>query len=254
VPTVLQLHAQSHTQDVCAKPEERRVSVSSFQNSLFSCSGSRLLSSSATKTPFNSKPDTLEIPDDSPDLEELPLLQKLVLRFAGYHSKDSQLSRGAEKLYNEIVAQSTNDEIFAALQLENNFRGQFSVTALHIWLSLARLREEGSDGKKMSQVLYDIWWEDVQKRVRDEGVRVRVSKWLKELEEYFYGSCVAYDNALRDDPGELIDAIWRNMYGAEGGKAGAVLCSKYLRRELASLSMTSSEAILSGNIRFTRDY
>jgi hypothetical protein len=24
-------------------------------------------------------------------------------------------------------------------------------------------------------------------------VRVRVSKWLKELEEYFYGSCVAYD-------------------------------------------------------------
>eukprot|EP00976_Prorocentrum_cordatum_P104548 1193941-Prorocentrum_minimum.AAC.5 len=57
-----------------------------------------------------------------------------------------------------------------ALQLENNFRGQFSVTALHIWLSLARLREEGADGKRMSQVLYDIWWEDVQKRVRDEGV------------------------------------------------------------------------------------
>ena len=23
---------------------------------------------------------------------------------------------------------------------------------------------------------------------------MRVSKWLKELEEYFFGSCVAYDN------------------------------------------------------------
>jgi hypothetical protein len=55
--------------------------------------------------------------------------------------------------------------------LENNFRGQFSVTALHIWLSLARLRSEGAVGKQMSQKLYDDWWEDVQKRVRDEGVR-----------------------------------------------------------------------------------
>lgn len=27
-------------------------------------------------------------------------------------------------------------------------------------------------------------------------VKVRVSKWLKELEEYFFGSCVAYDNVL----------------------------------------------------------
>ena len=31
---------------------------------------------------------------------------------AGYNSKDSQITRGTEKLYNEIVAQSTNDEIF----------------------------------------------------------------------------------------------------------------------------------------------
>eukprot|EP00976_Prorocentrum_cordatum_P104547 1193941-Prorocentrum_minimum.AAC.4 len=32
---------------------------------------------------------------------------------ARYHSKDSQLMRGSEKLYSEIVAQSTNDKIFA---------------------------------------------------------------------------------------------------------------------------------------------
>jgi len=221
---------------------------------MYGGNSTRALSSTATQTPFNAKPSSLEIPDDSPDLADLPMHQKLLLRFAGYNSKDSQITRGTEKLYNEIVAQSTNDEIFKALKLENNFRGQFSVTALHIWLSLARLRSEGAVGKQMSQKLYDDWWEDVQKRVRDEGVRVRVSKWLKELEEYFYGSCVAYDAALKEEPGELVDALWRNVYGAEGDKAGAVACAKYLRRELASISLTDGTAVLNGNIRFTRDY
>lgn len=36
---------------------------------------------------------------------------------------------------------------------------------------LARLREEGKDGKQMSQALYDTFWEDMERRVHAEGVR-----------------------------------------------------------------------------------
>eukprot|EP00959_Pyramimonas_sp_CCMP1952_P088519 1852069-Pyramimonas_sp.AAC.2 len=51
MPNVQQMQAQSQPHGVCAKPDEQRVSRTSFTNiSLFSTSGSRLLSSSAIKT------------------------------------------------------------------------------------------------------------------------------------------------------------------------------------------------------------
>jgi hypothetical protein len=64
---------------------------------------------------------------------------------------------------------------------------------LHIWLLLVRLRAEGEDGKELAQMLYENFTDDVEMRVRAEGVKVRVGKWLAELERMFYGSSVAYD-------------------------------------------------------------
>lgn len=203
---------------------------------------------------FSGKPCSLEVEDDSPSLDAMPAYQRLALRIAGYHSRESQLIRGAEKLYKEIVYQSTNDEIFSALKLEKDFRAEFALKSLHIWLCLARLREEGKEGKEMSQALYDIFWEDVERRVYAAGVKVRVSKWLKELEEYFFGSSVAYDNALKGDSKALDEAVFRNVYGSQGNKTDAALLATYLRRERASLHMTNSEAVFKGCIRFSRDY
>jgi len=203
---------------------------------------------------FTSKATSLEVEDDSANLDELPTYQRLALRMAGFYSRESQLIRGAEKMYAEVVAQSMNEEIYAALKLEKNFRSQFALTSLHIWLVLARLREEGKDGKQMSQALYDTFWEDMERRVHAEGVKVRVSKWLKELEEYFFGSCVAYDNALKAEESALDAALFRNVYGTQGDKKNAAILTRYLRRELASLAMTDGEAVLKGCIKFSRDY
>ena len=45
---------------------------------------------------------------------------------------------------------------------------------------LQRLRQEGEDGKKLSQMIYDMWQEDVELRVRKEGVKVvRIHALLK---------------------------------------------------------------------------
>lgn len=203
---------------------------------------------------FASKPCSLEIEDDNVNLDEMPAYQRLALRIAGYHSRESQLIRGAEKLYKEVVDQSTNDEIFVALKLEKDFRAQFAMMSMHIWLCLHRLRDEGKDGKEMSQALYDIFWEDMERRVYAAGVKVRVSKWLKELEEYFFGSSVAYDKALKAESTSLDDAIYRNVYGSQGDKADAAILAAYMRRELASLHLTDGEAVLKGNVKFTRDY
>lgn len=208
------------------------------------------------KKPFASKPRSLEVPDRKILNPSMPQYQKAILYVAGYYSRESELTRGAQKLLKEITAQCTNDEIFEALQLEKTFRTKFALMSLHVWLCLFRLRQEGKDGKEMSQTLYDLFQEDVEKRVYDAGVKVRVSKWLQELETYFYGSVMAYDKALGvgSSGKDLPIALWRNVYGSEGEKRGAITLASYVRRELASLNMTDSKAVLNGNLKFSRDY
>ena len=64
---------------------------------------------------------------------------------------------------------------FAAFGLEYRFATTYSLLCLHVWLALVRLRAEGKDGKDLAQMMYDNFQEDVEIRVRGEGVKVSVS-------------------------------------------------------------------------------
>ncbi len=44
-----------------------------------------------------------------------------------------------------------------------------------MWLALVRLRVEAKDGKDLAQMMYDNFQEDVEIRVRAEGVKVSIS-------------------------------------------------------------------------------
>jgi cytochrome b pre-mRNA-processing protein 3 len=59
------------------------------------------------------------------------------------------------------------------LDLEYRFANIHSVLCLHVWLVLVRLRSEGKDGKDLAQMMYEDFQEDVEIRVRAEGVKVR---------------------------------------------------------------------------------
>lgn len=60
----------------------------------------------------------------------------------------------------------------AAFDLEYRFATTYSLLCLHVWLALVRLRAEGKDGKDLAQMMYDNFQEDVEIRVRGEGVKV----------------------------------------------------------------------------------
>ena len=60
----------------------------------------------------------------------------------------------------------------AAFGLEYRFATTYSLLCLHVWLALVRLRAEGKDGKDLAQMMYDNFQEDVEIRVRGEGVKV----------------------------------------------------------------------------------
>lgn len=160
------------------------------------------------------------------------------------------------------------------------FANTHALLCLHIWLLLVRLRAEGANGAQAAQLLYDFFSDDAEVRVRAAGVRVRVSKWLAELEKMFYGSATAYDKALGSPGGggsakeggdgaaaplpsrpfappadarrALSDALLRNVFGGDPRKRSkANLLSDYVIREIACLAQTGSDAVLDGRLRFT---
>ena len=90
--------------------------------------------------------------------------------------------------------------------------------------------------------MHDTFQDDVEARVHAEGVRVRVSKWLNELEQTVYGAFMAYDNALKAPAGELAKVLHRNVFMSQGDEAHSRLLERYVRRELGCLSMTDGPA------------
>ena len=61
---------------------------------------------------------------------------------------------------------------------------RFELVSLHVWMCLARLRADGSDGAKLSQELFDNFWDDMMNEIRHKGVKeLSVNKHLVELQE-----------------------------------------------------------------------
>lgn len=160
--------------------------------------------------------------------------------------------RAAHELNTCIKEQALHEDVLRDLQVPNDFQHTHAMLCLHVWMVLKRLRIEGKPGKKISQIMYDEFQDDVEHMVRTAGVQVRLQKHLSELEKQFYGSCTAYDRALGPDPPEtLASALYRNVYQAnEEKKQASALLERYVRRELACLSKTDSQVVLRGRIRF----
>ena len=175
-------------------------------------------------------------------------MRRALLRLGGFYSRETAIARGGRALHIAAVDAATAPSLATALGLRTEvFADEHALLTLHVWMLLVRLRPEGKDGAATSQALYENFSDDVETRVRAAGVRVRVNKWLAELEKMFYGAATAYDKALGrpgvsgasvapPDGGQagraaLVDALLRNVYAGEDtnrGKAG--VCADYVLR------------------------
>ena len=179
--------------------------------------------------------------------------RKAVLRLLGFWSRESQAIRGSRKLYNAAETQATDLNFLHSASLDPySFQSQQNALVLHMWMLMRRLRSDGEDGKRVSQPLHEHFQTEVERRVRKVGVRVRVNKWLTELERAFYGTSLALDSAYDEgSSSDLARALYKNLYLCEEGKASASTeLAAYTECELDSLSITPSHAVLRGNIQF----
>ena len=184
------------------------------------------------------------------EANEKSLLSRLVLTLGGYYSKESQLIRGSNAILKMLLDHCDNSGIREALRLPDDFRSRHAFICLHIWMIVRRLRRSGPDGKQVLQHFYDNFQHDVEMRVHGEGVRVRISKWLRELEDIFFGSAKAYDDAIDKQTEDFADVLYRNVYGGKGDYGYCHALARYTIREMVSLSMTDDESVLRGAIKF----
>ncbi|KAG2637017.1 ubiquinol-cytochrome-c reductase complex assembly factor 1-like [Panicum virgatum] len=212
---------------------------------------------------FLSKPCSLALPPDSPLRAADPQyegIKRFMLTLLLFYSKQSKAIRGANVVYDRITSQVDSPAIYDVFQLEKTFKTTFSLLVLHMWLVLRRLKEEGKDGVKFGQYIYEMYNHDVEIRVSKAGVNLLLTKWMKELEKIFYGNIVKYDAAIRPEArqDDLVNVIWRNIYADEGSEAmdaaaapAVQALARYTRREATCLSLTDKDAMFSGNFKFT---
>jgi cytochrome b pre-mRNA-processing protein 3 len=136
----------------------------------------------------------------------------------------------AEALYAGAVAQARHPGFYTELGVPDTHDGRLELVQLHVILLLRRLQRGGAEGKALGQALFDAFFKDLDRSLREGGVGdLVVGKWVKKIGQQFYARATALEPALEHaDAASLEGALTANVYaaGADGARARAL--ARYL--------------------------
>jgi cytochrome b pre-mRNA-processing protein 3 len=158
----------------------------------------------------------------------------------------------AMELYSSVVAQARQPYFYTDLAVPDTPDGRYDMIMIHAFLLLHRLKRDLPNTKEISQALFDIMFEDMDKSLREMGAGdVGIGRRIKEMAKAFYGRIAAYDEGLNRDDDSLDIALQRNVYRQSSVKNEQVSAlGSYIRREAVNLSEQPTEALLSGRLSF----
>jgi cytochrome b pre-mRNA-processing protein 3 len=163
----------------------------------------------------------------------------------------SSVATAAENLYKEAVQQARQPGFYAELGVADSVDGRFDLIAVHVFLLLHRLGQEGADGKALAQALFDLMFSDMDFNLREMGVSdLSVGKKVKTMAKAFYGRIAAYEAGLADEK-VLGEALIRNLYRGAAVEATQVgLMAGYVRRMADHLAGQSLVDLKEGRVSF----
>lgn len=144
------------------------------------------------------------------------MLQRLIRQFRS----DSR----ADRLYGQIVAQARQPVFYARYGVADTAEGRFDMIVLHVVLVMRRLRETSADGRALAQALFDTFFADMDRNLREMGTSdLSVPKKVRAMVEAFYGRAAVYDTAIEAASLEgMCAALDRNLFaGKAAGPDGA---------------------------------
>ena len=154
-------------------------------------------------------------------------------------------------VYNAIVAQSRQPVFYAQWQVPDTVTGRFDMISLHMALLFRRLRAEAGPQREFSQAVFDLFFKDMDRSLREMGVGdLGVPKKIQKMGNIFFGLLAALNEAMdRNDAAALEEVLARNIYDGEAGPHAASL-AQYLLSQDRVLTSQSASQITGGAISF----
>jgi cytochrome b pre-mRNA-processing protein 3 len=149
------------------------------------------------------------------------------------------------------VAQSRQPRFYAEWLVPDTVTGRFDMISLHLALLFRRLRAETGEQKEFSQAVFDLFFKDMDRSLREMGVGdMGVPKRIQKMGNIFFGLLAALNEAMdRDDRAALQTVLSRNLFdGAAGPHVEAL--ADYLLAEDRALASQPATTITGGALNF----
>lgn len=152
-------------------------------------------------------------------------------------------------VYSAIVAQSRQPRFYADWGVPDTVTGRFDMISLHLALLFRRMRSDDSRVKSFSQALFDLFFRDMDRSLREMGAGdLAVPKKIQKMGNIFYGLLANLNEALdRNDPDEVEAVLARNLF-EEGMAQSVPELVRYVLAEAAKLETQPLEAIIAGRV------
>ncbi|KAG0094549.1 Protein cbp3, mitochondrial [Podila epicladia] len=169
-------------------------------------------------------------------------------KVTGHYTVSQTAMRSTHRFY-EICADQLNHKRSFWLDtcgLPDNFQTWFSITHLHVWLLMVRIRAE-DHGKVFQQQLVNHFFHDIEDRMRYNhkisSGRI-ISTYMHDFLAQFHGGVLAYDEGMCKDDPIMAAALWRNLFTSSGTPDQIAILVDYVRKELQTLDTMPSDDFL----------
>jgi len=173
--------------------------------------------------------------------------------FGGFTRRKMRLQH-AHFLYGAVVASARNPDLFRSFDMPDTFDGRFEMLAAHLYVLNARLRQDGDNGRALSQEVIDLFLADMDVALRESAVGDQVvPKRLAKMTRVVHGRAAAYDRA-RDAEGdtqtEIAVVIARNVFNGRKLQQNELAMADWMLQQIASLEKHPLDQILADSSVF----
>ena len=164
----------------------------------------------------------------------------------------SRSGRTAAELYGSIVTAARREIFYSELGIPDTPDGRFAMLALHMYLVLERLREEGPAGQELSRALVERFVTDMDDCMRELGVGdLTVPRKVKKAAGALYDWSAQFRKAkAAGDERALAEAVKRCLLPSEADSREPKVLATYICKEERRFREHPATALLPGKIAF----
>lgn len=152
-------------------------------------------------------------------------------------------------VYSAIVAQSRQARFYADWGVPDTVTGRFDMISLHLALLFRRLRSEGDEASRFAQAVFDLFFRDMDRSLREMGVTdIGVPKKIQKMTSAFYPLLASVNEAIDSGDPATVEAVLTRNILAEGSATGAPALAAYLIAEAGRIEAQPVTDIVAGRI------